>query len=179
MASASDGRVEHHVIELAHGPEAAATVERAIGRLMRFRVFPTRIMSATVCAPDGRVAPGTTIVQRFPVGPLALEFGSRVEAVWDESDEQGRSAGFTHATLSGHPARGVETLRVDLDGRNATATFTIESRSRPGTVLTALAGPVTRWLQGYAVRAALASFREAALHMPAAPDATGPPHARS
>jgi hypothetical protein len=35
-------------------------------------------MRALVCTPDGRIAPGATIIQRVLMGPVALDMSVRV-----------------------------------------------------------------------------------------------------
>jgi uncharacterized protein (UPF0548 family) len=57
---------------------------------------------------DAVPTPGATIVLALPIGPVWITAPCRVT---DVVDEPGR-AGFTYATLPGHPEEGVETFLV-------------------------------------------------------------------
>jgi uncharacterized protein (UPF0548 family) len=61
---------------------------------------------------SGPAEVGTTVVQGVRVGPLWFAAPCRVVDVVREPDE----AGFTYATLPGHPETGVESFRVRRDG---------------------------------------------------------------
>ena len=119
----------------------AALFEAARERLWTYRIFAAGRMEAKVCTPEGRVMEGATIVQRIFVGPTAIETAVRVTATWAD--------GFEYITLPGHPELGV--ARFSLVAGH----FEIESWSRPGTWLTALGAPFSRWMQRRSTQDAL------------------------
>jgi uncharacterized protein (UPF0548 family) len=139
-------------------PEGASAEEvwrRARELLLRYAMFPPRLLTAHVCTPDGRVAPGATVVQRVSVGPfLAFESAVRVMHVTDDVTETGLRVGYTISTVRGHVERGYErfTLEMDLLG---TLRVTVEAASRPATPLAWLGYPVLRWAQRAYTRAML------------------------
>jgi len=65
-----------------------------------------------VILPSGPAEVGVTVVQAVHVGPLWFAAPCRVVEVVREPDE----AGFTYATLPGHPETGVESFRVRRHG---------------------------------------------------------------
>jgi uncharacterized protein (UPF0548 family) len=128
-----------HAVDRIAIPEA--NLHAASERLWTYNIFAAARMEAHICTPDGRVALGATIIQRIFVGPIAIETAVRVITCSDD--------GFEYITLPGHPERGIArfTLR---DGH-----FEIESWSRPGSWLTMLGAPFTRWMQRTSTMAAL------------------------
>jgi len=54
--------------------------------------------------------------------------------------------GFGYGTLPGHPESGEEAFVVSRDG-SGVVTLTVSAYSRPGLLVTRLAGPVGRWGQ--------------------------------
>jgi uncharacterized protein (UPF0548 family) len=137
------------------GEARAAAFERLEGRLLRYEVFPPRIMDARVCSGDGRLHEGTTIVQRVRLGPLRLEFAVRVLRVWSGRGGEADEAGFSYVTLKGHPERGVSTFLLRRPADADKITFRIDVRSRPGSFLARVARPYARRLQRHATEAAL------------------------
>ena len=155
----TEGVVDHYSRDVHVGPgdEPNAVFRRLEDRLLRYQIFPPRIMRAEVCSADGRIREGTTIVQDVALGPLHLEAAVRVLRVWQDQDGRTEEAGFAYATLKGHPERGVSTFRIRRTppGR---ITFEVEARSRPGSLLTRLTRPLARRFQRRATEAALAHF---------------------
>ena len=84
--------------------------------------------------------PAEALSDQF-VGPTAIETAVRVTATWAD--------GFEYITLPGHPELGV--ARFSLVAGH----FEIESWSRPGTWLTALGAPFSRWMQRRSTQDAL------------------------
>lgn len=122
-------------------------------RLFSYDIFPPRLLRSVLC-PSGSIAEGTTIVQRIMLGPIAMEMAVRVIAAWDRDVDGVREAGFTYATVSGHPECGVETFRVRLL-RDGSVLVLIDGRSRPGLLLTRLGRPAARAVQRGVTKAAL------------------------
>jgi uncharacterized protein (UPF0548 family) len=126
---------------------------RAADRLLRYDIFPPRLMRSTVCTVDGRVAGSATIVQRVRLPPgVRLEAAVRVVDVWRSGEE----VGFRYVTLAGHPERGEESFAVRRDA--AGVAFLVRGRSQPGTLATRLLRPLTRRFQRRATEAAVAYF---------------------
>lgn len=157
-------RHDRHRIDvaIAVGVAADAAFEAARDRLFEYRIFPEAILRQLVGTPDGRVRDDAIVVFRasLPRSPVSIEGGIRVIATWERSDMDERRAGFEIATLAGHPERGHERFEVRLDRQARLLSFTIEAWSRPGGLLVRLAGPVGRWFQLHASRAALRLFAD-------------------
>jgi uncharacterized protein (UPF0548 family) len=151
----ANGTIDHYDVYLQADPGSSpsALFDYVRDRLFTYKVFPPLLIHSMVC-PSGRIAKGTTIVQRIVLGPVALEMAVRVIAVWDREDDGVREAGFTYVTVAGHPERGIATFRVRLleDGR---VQVLIDARSQPGLLLTRLERPVARLFQRGITRSAL------------------------
>jgi len=131
----------HHLEEssaLGHGD---AAFEHARETLMTWRMH--RAAGLRVAASADRVAEGGVV--RCRLGPLPVP--CRVVWVVDEPDR----VGFGYGTLPGHPEAGEEAFVVSRDASGA-VTFTVSAYSRPGLLLTRLAGPVGRWGQRLMIR---------------------------
>ena len=126
-------------------------------RLLKYDVFPPRLMRAEVCSEDGRLHEGTTIVQHVAIGPFTLESAVRVVRTWRMEDADRAETGFAYVTLEGHPERGVSSFRVSRDS-SGRIVFEIDARSSPGSTLTRLGGPFARRFQRRATEAALDHF---------------------
>lgn len=109
-------------------------------------------------------------VRVFPAGvPVLLDrvylvtFGTPVLAmvapcrVTDLVDEPGR-AGFTYATLAGHPEEGEERFAVELDA-SGEVRCTIEATSRPASGLLRATTPVNRLVQHHVAHGYLRALR--------------------
>jgi len=113
-----------------------------------------------VCAATARAEPGADVVVAITAGAvLAILAPCRVDEVFDEP----RRRGFSYLTLPGHPECGRETFITERDDEDA-VWVSIAAVSKPGSILTAVAGPVNRAIQrratvrfADAVRAAVAS----------------------
>ena len=134
-----------------------AVFARLENRLLRYDVFPTRLMRAEICSADGRLYEGTTIVQHVAIGPFTLESAVRVVRAWRVEDANLAETGFAYVTLEGHPERGVSSFRVSRDS-SGQIEFAIEARSSPGSLLTRLGGPFACRFQRRATEAALDHF---------------------
>jgi uncharacterized protein (UPF0548 family) len=147
--------VDHYQAQLSVEPGSAAVAafERLREQMFAYDIFPRWFARALIC-PSGRITDGATIVQRVGWGPLVMEMAVRVIDVWDQDDGLLREAGFRYATIAGHAERGVASFAVRL-GDDGHIEILLESRSRPGTRLTALGRPVARLIQRGMTRAAL------------------------
>ena len=90
-----------------------------------------------VAAGSPRVHAGAVVLCRL--GPLRIP--CRVVWVVDEPTR----TGFAYGTLPGHPEAGEESFVVRLDGD--VVRLAVSAYSRPGLLVTRLAGPVGRWGQ--------------------------------
>lgn len=151
-------RHEVTVAVVAEGADAAFDATR--DRLLRYRVFPPSVLRPVVDTPDGVIRDGAVVVflASLPMRLVSVEGAVRVLRIWDDSTPDARATGFEIATLAGHPERGAETFVVRLDRVTGRLSLTIEAWSRPASLLVRLSGPVGRWLQLRATRAALVEF---------------------
>jgi uncharacterized protein (UPF0548 family) len=124
--------------ELGRGDAAFA---HAVDRLMTWRMHSGA--GLRVAASAERVAVGAVV--RCRLGPLPIP--CRVVWVVDEPDR----VGFGYGTLPGHPEAGEEAFVVDRDAAGV-VTLTVSAYSRPGLLLTRLAGPVGRLGQRLMIR---------------------------
>jgi uncharacterized protein (UPF0548 family) len=102
-----------------------------------------------VAASSLRVSEGVVVLCRL--GPLRIP--CRVVWVLDEPDRQG----FGYGTLPGHPESGEESFVVRRDGDRVT--LTVGAYSRPGLLVTRLAGSAGRLGQRLMVRRYAAALR--------------------
>jgi uncharacterized protein (UPF0548 family) len=119
--------------------------ERAADQLMGWQLQARAGLH--VSASTERVAPGEVVLMRIGVGPLSLRIPCRVVYVIDEPDRRG----FAYGSLPGHPESGEERFEVVLEPDDR-VTLLVSGFSRPGTLLTRLAGPLTRVAVAAAVR---------------------------
>ena len=125
------------------------TFGRLRERLLAYDIYPRSALLYAI-TPFGRLASGSTIVQRLQLGLVAIEGGVRVVYVWDSETR----SGFAYVTLEGHPDCGVEWFGVGLDA-DGRVRIEIQARSRPGQLLTWIGLPVARAVQVVLTRAAL------------------------
>jgi len=96
-----------------------------------------------VCAATPRAEAGADVVVAISAGGLLdILAPCRVDEVIDEPGRRG----FSYLTLPGHPERGRETFTAELDTADV-VWVSIAAVSRPGSILTAVAGPVGRVVQ--------------------------------
>jgi len=135
-------------LEVAVG-RGEADFRRAAQRLMTWRMHAGA--GLRVAAGSPRVHTGAVVLCRL--GPLRIP----CRTVW-VVDEPHRT-GFAYGTLPGHPEAGEESFVVSLadgngngdadddGGGDGLVTLTVSAYSRPGLLVTRLAGPVGRWGQ--------------------------------
>jgi hypothetical protein len=102
--------------------------------------------------PMRRHTPGSVVVMRPGVGPLALGIPCRVVEVIDAP----RRRGFVYGTLPGHPESGEERFVLDHDA-DGNIRFTVTAFSKPASFLARLGGPITR-TQDFMTRRYLAAL---------------------
>ena len=129
-------------VEVAVG-RGEADFRRAAQTLMTWRMHAGA--GLRVAAGSPRVHAGAVVLCRL--GPLRIP--CRVVWVVDEPTR----TGFAYGTLPGHPEAGEESFVVSLAGgtdgsdERGVVTLTVSAYSRPGLLVTRLAGPVGRWGQ--------------------------------
>ena len=137
-----------HVLDvtrpIGHGEGALTT---AAGRLARWDVH--RRVGFAVRADGGADAVGTTVLLGVGARGVRAWFGCRVVAVLAEP----HAAGFTYATLPGHPEEGHERFTLTMTSEGLVV-GRIQAWSRPRP-LARLAGPLGRHAQRLAAQAYL------------------------
>jgi len=96
----------------------------------------------TVRPSSPRATEGGTVVIGLGLAGVALAIPCRVKEVY----EQPNRLGFSYLTLPGHPECGMEQFLVEL-ASDGSVRATVTAVSRPGTLLVALGGPVSRLVQ--------------------------------
>ena len=155
-ASGPPNATEDHyraVVSVPADMTARATFDRVRERLFAYDVFPSWLIGYRMC-PSGPIAPDVTIVQRILLGLFTLEMAVRVIDAWHQEDGDNLDAGFTYATVQGHPERGIATFRVRLDADRQVEVL-IDALSSPGLLLTRIGRPFARLFQRTLTKAAL------------------------
>ncbi len=127
---------EHHEVVLGTGDGVWGRGRSAVA------TWAAQHGSAMTVTPDDPPTVGATVVVATRQAGLWVLAPCRVVEVFD-SDER---AGFTYATLPGHPERGVESFTVTRDADD-TVRFEIDVVFEPATLLAELSGPIGHWLQ--------------------------------
>jgi uncharacterized protein (UPF0548 family) len=135
-------------------PEPGGVHRRAAAAILRFDIFPPRLVRPVLRREPLQV--GDTVGICYHQAPgLDLFFAARVVACFDEETCGLWRTGFTYRTLVGHPECGEETFSVEKDLATGRVIVALRSWSRPGTVLALTFAPWVRWQQVRAGRAAL------------------------
>ncbi|MFN3218891.1 MAG: DUF1990 family protein [Acidimicrobiales bacterium] len=133
---ADDMTVEHHAVACGSGEEVWDRGRAAVSSWVAQRGSG---MSVT---PSHAPVVGATVVVATRQAGLWVLAPCRVVEVFDEP----RRAGFTYATLPGHPERGIESFTVNRNDAGE-VTFDIDVVFEPATLLARLSGPIGHWLQ--------------------------------
>jgi uncharacterized protein (UPF0548 family) len=142
-------------------PEADGVHRRAAAAILRFNIFPARLIRPVLRREPLQV--GDTVGICYHAAPgIDLFLASRVVARFDEEKDGVWRTGFTYRTLIGHPELGQETFSVEKDLATGRVIVALRSWSRPGTVLAQAFAPWVRWQQVRTNRAALAQLAEVA-----------------
>lgn len=130
-----------------------ATFERARAAVLGWVV--QRDSGVEVHPADAPMEPGSVVALVTRQAGAWLLFACRVHVLVDEPHE----AGFTYATLPGHPEQGYESFSVRHDPATDEVTFEIDVVWRPATLLARVAGPISGILQQRATEAYLDAIR--------------------
>lgn len=130
----------HHLRRQAVIGQGADDLERSAGALLGWAMHRGAGVRVLPSSPQVRAAAVADL--RVGLGPLSLRAPVRVVGVLDEP----RRRGFAYGTLPGHPESGEESFIVSI-GDDDIVTFTVQAFSRPGGMLTRVAGPVARMVQ--------------------------------
>jgi uncharacterized protein (UPF0548 family) len=142
-------------------PELAGVHRRAAAAILRYDIFPPRLVRPVLRRAPVQVGDTVGIAYRAAPG-VELLFAARVVACFDEERGGVWRTGFTYRTLVGHPEYGEETFSVEKDLATGRVIVALRSWSRPGTVLAMLLPPWVRRQQVRASAAAVAHLAEVA-----------------
>ena len=142
---------EHSVV-VGTGPKA---FERAVAAVFDWRM--QRAVGLRVRASGSPREPGTVVVLTAGLPGLGYSIPCRV--VWSQTT--GPEQGFGYGTLPGHPESGEECFLVSTDDAGRVV-FRTRVFSRLASPLARLGGPVSRAVQGVALRRYVAAVRQAA-----------------
>jgi hypothetical protein len=135
-------------------PEPNGLYQRLARVIRAYDVFPPRLLTGVLRRTP--VESGDTFGSCFHVLPgIDLFFAGRVTQVFDEFTDGCWRAGFAFRTVQGHPLIGEEKFQVEKDAETGAVQVRIESWSRPALWFTRALSPFMRWLQTWAVNAAL------------------------
>ena len=132
---------------------------RATNLLFQYRIYPPHILVSKLCKPDGKMAAGTTIIQRIMLGPVWLEAAVRVTDVTENKSAESGRASFTYTTLDGHPERGTACFAIEHESHRHGVVFSIETKSEPGHWMISALRLLTTQVQKRSNRAALTYFK--------------------
>ena len=127
-----------------------------------YNIFPTRILSSkTQWQIEGRAMRiGDTIAQQVFLPPLKvfsqkLIFGVRICEIIETTTKRG----FSYETLEGHVEKGISTFTIEQ--KQKSTEFVIHTFSKPGNLLSTLAGPLfSKPYQAYCTNAALSNVKQ-------------------
>lgn len=141
-------------VEPAGEPVPGGPFQRAAESILRYQVFPPRVIRPVLRRSPVEIGDTVGILFRCP-GPVRLFFAARVIDRFDRVEDGVARCGFTYRTLVGHPELGEETFSVDKDLATGVVVVELASWSRPGTRLARIGKPLMRRLQVRASEAAL------------------------
>jgi hypothetical protein len=142
-------------VEAAGEPEPAGPHRRVARAIFAYEVFPPTLISPVLFRSPLQVGDTVGILFHFLPG-IDLFCGACVLECFDEPRGGVWRTGFKYRTLAGHPELGEEIFSVEKDMATGRVMAALRLWSRPGTWLTWLAAPYTRYAQVRANRAALA-----------------------
>jgi uncharacterized protein (UPF0548 family) len=155
-------------VEAPGEPEPDGTHRRAAAAILRFDIFPPRLVRPVLRRAPVQV--GDTVGVSYRLAPgIEVLFAARVTAAFDEERGGVWRTGFTYRTLIGHPECGEETFSVEKELASGRVIVALRSWSRPETVLARLLPPWVRRQQVRAGRAAVAHLAEVAKPQAATP----------
>ncbi len=135
-------------------PVAGGPFERVAAAILRYEVFPPRLVEAVLRRAP--LEPGDTVGIRYKgLRVVDLFFAARVADRFRRVEDRLLREGFTYRTLVGHPELGEETFSAWKELATGRVGVELRSWSRPGTRLARLGAPIVRRLQIHAGHAAL------------------------
>ena len=146
-------------------PLSDGPFRRVAAAILEYRVFPPSLVEGVLRRTPIQAGDTVGILFHFLPG-IDLFSAARATETFDEFRDGLWRAGFTYRTLDGHPELGEETFSVEKHPVTGEVTAALRSWSRPGTWLTRLGRPVTRWYQVRANRAAVRHLQQIAEGLP-------------
>lgn len=146
--SSLDASFTHDV----HRVMCTRSYESAAEAVLRYEIFPQWVLSHHIDTDDGLLCKGAIITQWFHL-PL-MKIKAHVRVIDVHRDDQATS--MTYVTTTGHPECGVARFEVRRTTRGVE--FTIETWSKPGSLLTRIGRPFVRWMQKRSTLQALKRF---------------------
>jgi Domain of unknown function (DUF1990) len=141
-------------------PEPDGPFEAVARAIFGYEIFPPKLVSGVLHR--NPVQEGDTYGVLYHALPgIDFFFGGRVIGVFREEQGGMTRTGFTFRTVVGHPECGEETFWVEKDTEGRVKAG-LRSWSRPGTWLTRMGKPYTRWVQVRACHAALDNLQRVA-----------------
>jgi len=155
-------------VEMPGAPEADGLHRRAAESIMKYDIFPPRLVRPVLRREPIQV--GDTVGICYHQAPgIDVFFAARVVACFDQEKDGVWRTGFTYRTLIGHPEYGEETFSFEKEMATGRVIVALRSWSRPGTVLALLCPPWVRRQQVRASHAALAHLADLAKPQAATP----------
>ncbi|MCA1818660.1 MAG: DUF1990 domain-containing protein [Halobacteriales archaeon] len=139
--------VPESTVSSARAGATAADFEAARDRLLRYDLYPRRVVASHVCAPGGVVVEGCTIAQWVRLGPFRYSCAVRVDELREGDAEGTRTLRLAYRTLEGHPERGRITFTVAWDAAAGRLEARVTHASRPALWWSRLGSPFARRLQ--------------------------------
>jgi hypothetical protein len=134
---------------------------RVAAAIREYHIFPPALVEGVLRRTP--IEAGDTVGILFHMlSGIDLFSAARATETFDEFRGGLWRASFTYRTLDGHPELGEETFSVEKKPDSGEVTVALRSWSRPGTWLTRVGRPVTRWCQVRANRAAVRHLQEIA-----------------
>jgi uncharacterized protein (UPF0548 family) len=135
-------------------PVPRGPFERAAAAIMRFDVFPPRVITGVLRRTPVDI--GDTVGARYRgFRVFDVFFAARVIATFRGALGELHRAGFTYQTLVGHPELGEETFCVEKHLPTGRVSVELSSWSRPAILVSRALSPLVRRLQLRGGRSAL------------------------
>jgi uncharacterized protein (UPF0548 family) len=134
--------VDHNRVRLGEG---AVTFERAFAALCDWKMFDLGWVE--LLRPDGRVAPGQTVLVLARTCGLYSLSATRVIAMIDDDSGPIRRRGFSYGTLQHHVERGEERFSIEHDLKDDSVWYDILAFSLPQHPFARIAYPLSRAAQ--------------------------------
>ena len=149
LAYKANLKPEQYVLDVHPNPneQSGLFFDKALELLMTYQIYLPFRMQSKICNETGRITKNVTIIQRILIGPIGFEAAVRVVDTFDIEKNGERCAGFTYATLKGHPECGIITFKVSRSNSKSQIQLGIESWSKPNSPALKLFRPLTKAIQ--------------------------------